>query len=352
MLDENGQPGPMQVYPPVNLYDEKLRSLVKALGPAWVRVSGTWATKAYYDFDGTTGGTVPEGYLNILTKEQWIGVLAFIRDTCTKLMVSVANCPGLHSAHEPWVPTEAEKKFALSEEYGVPIDAAEFVNEPNMMEMSGFPEGYTPEDYRRDQDLFFSWLDEHYPYVLKVGPSSTGRDFDIGKNGGIENLVPNTCDCAALMDGIIFHNTLCSSDYGFLKHGTFDPRPNYFAVLLWNRLIGPIVYESGEPIREGAHVYARSRKDGKKGLVYVVINNSLTDETTVLLPKAAEVYALAGEGGNMRAPVMMYPYITLADGTEIVHSHIIEKEDGQHIPHDCQFFPEPKKQRLLPRTAG
>ena len=55
VLDENGQPDPMQVYPPVNLYDEKLRSLVKALGPAWVRLSGTWATKTYYDFDGTTG---------------------------------------------------------------------------------------------------------------------------------------------------------------------------------------------------------------------------------------------------------------------------------------------------------
>ena len=26
---------------------------------------------------------------------------------------------------------------------------------------------------------------------------------------------------------------------------------------------------------------------------------------------------------------MMYPYMTLADGTEIVHSHIIEKEDGR-----------------------
>ena len=35
----------MQVYPPINLYDEKLRSLARELGPVWVRVSGTWATK-------------------------------------------------------------------------------------------------------------------------------------------------------------------------------------------------------------------------------------------------------------------------------------------------------------------
>ena len=72
--------------------------------------------------------------------------------------MSVANCPGLHSADEPWTPVEAEKLFGLSKEYGVPIDAAEFANEPNMMADTGFPKGFTPADYRRDQDLFFAWL--------------------------------------------------------------------------------------------------------------------------------------------------------------------------------------------------
>ena len=42
----------MQIYAPIDLYNEKLRSLAKELGPVWVRVSGTWATKTYYDFDG------------------------------------------------------------------------------------------------------------------------------------------------------------------------------------------------------------------------------------------------------------------------------------------------------------
>ena len=60
-----------------------------------MRVSGTWATKTYYDFDGTTNGVVPEGYLNVLTKEQWIGVLDFVKAIGAKLMVSVSNCPGL-----------------------------------------------------------------------------------------------------------------------------------------------------------------------------------------------------------------------------------------------------------------
>ena len=41
------QKGMMQVYPPVDLYNERIRKLAKAFGPAWVRVSGTWATKTY-----------------------------------------------------------------------------------------------------------------------------------------------------------------------------------------------------------------------------------------------------------------------------------------------------------------
>ncbi|MDY2595959.1 MAG: hypothetical protein SOW34_13960 [Oliverpabstia sp.] len=175
----------MQVYAPINLYDEKLRSLAKEFGPVWVRVSGTWATKTYYDFDGTTNGQVPEGYLNVLTKEQWIGVLDFVKAIGAKLIVSVANCPGLHSAEEPWHPAEAEKLFGLSKEYGVPINAAEFTNEPNMMEETGFPKGYTPAHYRRDQDLFFKWLRANYPDCICVGPSTTGGDNIIfGKGNG------------------------------------------------------------------------------------------------------------------------------------------------------------------------
>ncbi|MBQ5756057.1 MAG: hypothetical protein IIV88_02240, partial [Erysipelotrichaceae bacterium] len=54
---------------------------------------------------------------------------------------------------------------------------------------------------------------------------------------------------------------------------------------------------------EGKHVYAHSRKDGKPGYCYLIINNSLTDEMTISLPKDATVYTLDGNG-NMRNKVM------------------------------------------------
>ena len=66
--------------------------------------------------------------------------------------------------------------------------------------------------------------------------------------------------------------------------------------------MGTTVYDSGYPVCEGAHVYCHSRKDGKDGCVWLVINNS-AEATTVELPKDAEVYALTGNG-KMRSRTM------------------------------------------------
>ena len=405
--DITGEGALMQVYPPINLYDEKLRKLAKEFGPVWVRVSGTWATKTYYDFDGTTNGTAPVGYQGVLTKEQWTGVLDFVKEIGGKLLVSVSNCDGLHKSSEPWNPSQAEILFSYSRDYGVAIDAVEFVNEPNVLEVAGCPKGYTGADYARDQEIFYKWVRENYPETIIVGPCSveavmgTAEDKKSG-GGGVATIFPyctteelmegvtepldiysyhyyngisermaplmpeghwsadealsekylavagdiarNSCimrdrycpgkemwvtesgdaggggntwastytdvfrtlnelgEFCTITDGVIFHNTLASSDYGFLKHGTFETRPNYFAVLLWNRIMGTTVYDTKEEIRKGAHVFAHSRRDGEDGVAYLIINNSETEATTVELPKTAEVYKLHAD--KLRATTM------------------------------------------------
>ena len=399
----------MQWYDPIDTTNPRLLKLAKEFGSVWVRVSGTWATKTYYDFDGKG---MPEGYQSSLTRQQWVNLINFVNAIDAKLLISVANCEGLHHDDEPWNPSEAEKIFALSKELGHPIDAVEFTNEPNMFVVTGFPAGYTAEHFRRDQDLFHKWVRENYPETVVVGPrtvdsgavsmgpggksemssagigaafgtTATTDDLMVGctekldvfsyhyYNGISERLaammptahwlpeqtlseeylsMAGACarafapyrdkyvpggemwvtesgdaggggdtwastymdvfrtlnelgEFATVTDGVIFHNTLASSDYGFLKHGTFVPRPNYFAALLWTRLMGNTVYNSGIEIAEGAHVYCHSRKDGKDGCVYLVINNSKTDVTTVELPKAAVQYTLSGKDG-LRSTVM------------------------------------------------
>ena len=433
-----------QWYDPIDTTNPRLIKLARDLGPAWIRVSGTWANKTYYDFDGHCNGKVPEGFQNLLTKEQWLHLLDFVKAVDGKLLVSIANCPGIHNADEPMPFEQADLLFRTSKEYGVPISAAEFTNEPNLIALSGLPKGYTAADHARDHDLFGAWLKENYPECLFVGPCTVG-DIDMfgvgidGAGGGMaagfqmvttEELlgdyrskmdvfsyhyyngvsergaamgghwpyaaclsdqylgvagncarqytarrdrfvpggemwvtesgdagcggntwastyadVPRTLnelgDFCTVTNGVIFHNTLASSDYGYLKHGTFVPRPNYFAVLLWNTLMGSTAYDSKIPTQEGAHVYCHSRKDGKDGCVYLVINNSWTETTSVELPKDAVRYTLAGRDG-IRSRVMTLNGRELIlgenDALPCLGGEEISAGTVELAPGSCTFF--------------
>ncbi|MBQ7816520.1 MAG: beta-glucuronidase, partial [Oscillospiraceae bacterium] len=163
---------------------------------------------------------------------------------------------------------------------------------------------------------FTSYRDRYCPegemWVTESGDAGAGGHTWASTYLEVPRTLNEIGGFATVTNGVIFHNTLASSDYGWLKHGTFVPRPSYFAVLLWKQLMGDVVYDSGEAVREGAHVYAHSRADGKEGVVYLVINNSWTEETTVQLPKAAQVYALTNKDGNMRSRTM------LLNGRELV----------------------------------
>ena len=84
-------------YDPIDTKNERLINLAKAFGPVWVRVSGTWANTTYYNFDGKyEPGVVPEGFQNVLQKEQWLSLLDFVKAVDGKLLISFANCPGIH----------------------------------------------------------------------------------------------------------------------------------------------------------------------------------------------------------------------------------------------------------------
>ncbi len=432
-------------YDPIDLTNEKLLALAKALGPVWVRVSGTWANKTYYNFDGKYApGVVPEGFQNVLQKEQWLGVLDFVKAVDGKLLISFANCQGIHSAQEPWSPWQAKQIMDLSIAYGVPVNAVEFTNEPNIMSTSGFPKGYDADCFCRDQEICNGWLKENYPDVLIVGPSSTDSTilamgpgdkggagiadaitdavttedlmrqyqvpFDVlsyhyynGISERLESVMPSChwqgeeahtdeylsmagrcargylpirdkyvpggqiwvtesadgggggdtwgstyldvlrtlnelADFATVTDGIIFHNTLASSDYGFLAHGSFNPRPNYFAVLLWNTLMGTTVYDTG---MGDAHIYCHSRRDGQAGYVYLVINNSLTEDITVELPKEAVRYTLDGNG-DLRNSVMYLNGKPLAAGSKgelpDLTGEAVEAGIVCVAPGSCTFF--------------
>jgi hypothetical protein len=91
---------------------------------------------------------------------------------------------------------------------------------------------------------------------------------------------------------VVAHNTLVASDYGLLDDRTFEPKPNYWGALLWRRLMGSTVLESGVAVREGLHLYAHCLRGTPGGVAVLAINNSRTQATTIALPTAAERYTL------------------------------------------------------------
>jgi hypothetical protein len=63
---------------PIDLSNPQLRKLAVALGPAYVRVSGTWANTVYFqDSDAPARATPPKGFGGVLTRKEWKGVVDF-----------------------------------------------------------------------------------------------------------------------------------------------------------------------------------------------------------------------------------------------------------------------------------
>ena len=380
---------------PIDLANPRLRALAAAIGPSWLRVSGSWATGTYFDQDGRTHGQAPQGYRAVLTRAQWDGVLDFAQATGAKLLVSFAANPKLDNAAcrelggtGAWDPAQVRRLLNYSWGRGAAIAAVEFVNEPNISFLDA--PGYVPERYMRDQDAFYRFMRIEFPTVKLVGPCSAMDPIDPdapwareGLLGQIAHRVPSAerlahlaeekpeaysyhiyagisergaslghhwqpdqaatdavldvadkarryhervrdgwCPNAPLWvtesgdancggntwgstfldvfrtadelgrfsanaDGVIFHNTLASSDYGLLDEQTFAPRPNWWFLWLWTHLAGTgafaICDATAEPIQpEGVHVYARTRADGQPGLTYLIINNSQAETLDVL----------------------------------------------------------------------
>jgi heparanase len=375
---------------PVDLTNARLRKLAAALGPAYVRVSGTWANSAFFqDTDAVEAGPTPSGYQSVLTRAQWAGVIAFTRAVDAKLVTSFAISSGVRDAEGIWTPAQAKSLVAYTKSIGGTITAAELFNEPTIAASGGAPEGYNAATYVRDEAAFRTFVQASAPDMSIVGPGSVGEGgvtvvpptmlmlhsadllgtdpkpkFDVfsyhyygavserceamGPGLGTTTTaalseqwlsrtdrvfdfynplhaqyapeapiwITETADAACggnpwgsmFLDtfryvdqmgrlakrGVkaIFHNTLASSEYGLIDQSDLRPRPNYWAALLWRRLMGTVVLDAGSP-REGLHLYAQCLRGHPGGVALLAINNSRTDRTEITLPTASVRYTLS-----------------------------------------------------------
>lgn len=373
---------------PVDLRNARLRKLAAALGPAYLRVSGTWANSTYFTEGDEAPAKVPAGFGGALTGKQWRGVIDFARAADARLVTSFAISPGVRDAAGVWTPEQARKWVAFTKANGGSIAAAEFFNEPSFAGIGGAPKGYTAANYGRDFQRFRAFAREAAPGMLIVGPGSLGEASGMGSNlltlktaeilaasdGGLDgfsyhfygaaskrcsapgmNLPQNSPESAlsdawlantdrdlkfyaALRDRfapakpiwltetaetacggnalastfadsfryldqlgrlakqgvqVVAHNTLSASDYGLIDEETLTPRPNYWAALLWRRLMGTTVLDAGASA-PGVHLYSHCLRGQPGGVALLAINLDRGAAGKLSVP-AGEHYTLTAE---------------------------------------------------------
>jgi len=170
---------------PIDLYNTRLRKLASALGPAYVRVSGTWANSTFFQSaNSPVPAESPAGFKGVLTRDQWKGVVDFSKATDAKIVTSFAISAGTRDANGVWTSEQAKQIFDYTKSLEGSIAAAELFNEPTMPEMGGAPKGYDAAAFARDVKVFRDYARSADPKMLVLGPGSVGE----GANSKI--LVP------------------------------------------------------------------------------------------------------------------------------------------------------------------
>jgi heparanase len=414
-------PALFETRPPVDLSNARLRTLAAALGPAYVRVSGSWANSVYFaDSDDAAVSGPPKGFRGVLTPREWGRVVDFSHAVNARIVTSFAISEGVRDAAGVWTPDQARTLLAFTKSVGGDIAAAEFFNEPSFAAIGGAPPGYGAPDYARDFSVFERFARTTTPDMLIVGPGSVGEGitlmpgpllktedllaahprpvFDVfsyhsyaaasKRCAALDPAVAGTTDAAALSEQwlarpdqintfyedlrdrfepnklvwitetadaacggnpwaatfldsfryldqlgrlakrgvqVVFHNTLASSAYGLIDQDTLMPRPNYWAALLWRRLMGRTVLDA-ESFQPSLHLYAHCLHDHPGGVTLLAINTSRTGQNSLDIPVSADRYTLMAQKLDGARVQVNGHEVTLAASGELP---VIE---GERIP--------------------
>jgi len=374
---------------PIDLSNARLLKLAKALSPAYVRVSGTWANSTYFqDSDAPAPAQPPEGFRGVLTRAQWKGVIDFSLAADAPIVTSVAISAGVRNKEGVWTQEQAKALWDYTRKAGGTIAATEFMNEPTIPGPGAAPKGYDAAAFGRDAKLFGAFLKKESPKTVYLGPGgvgegaaglissafrmnliksddilkSTGPIFDgfsyhfygsVSKRCGGKMTVDraltsewlNSTDSteqfyAELRDKylpakpmwlnetaeaacggdrlaaqfvdtfrfvnqlgtlaqkgvkVVMHNTLAASDYGLVDESTLEPRPDYWAGVLWKRLMGTTVLNPEAQADPAVRVYAQCMRGVPGGVALVAMNTDAKTKHSIAISTPAERYTLTSD---------------------------------------------------------
>ncbi|MCF0040340.1 MULTISPECIES: hypothetical protein [Dyadobacter] len=178
---------------PLDLTDKRLLILAKGLAPAYVRMSGTWTNGIYFqDNDQPKLTKAPAGFVNVMSRKEFGGLLDFVKATDSKLVTSFAVSNGVRDAQGVWTPKQAQKLADFAKSVGGKIAAAELFNEPTMPTAGGeISKAYNAENFAKDMAAFNAWAEKAVPDMLVLGPGSVGEGSpNVSLQGMGMNILP------------------------------------------------------------------------------------------------------------------------------------------------------------------
>lgn len=94
---------------------------------------------------------------------------------------------------------------------------------------------------------------------------------------------------------VVMHNTLSASDYGLVDESTLEPRPDYWAGVLWKRMMGTTVLNPESQAGDSVRVYAQCMKGVPGGVAIVAMNTDAKAKHSIGIATPAEKYVLTSD---------------------------------------------------------
>lgn len=91
---------------------------------------------------------------------------------------------------------------------------------------------------------------------------------------------------------VIFHESFLSGNSGLIDLKTAEPRPVYWAALLWNRFMGKTVLSPGRAPSEQTKLYAHCMKGSRGGVSLLVMNIHRKKHVSFIVSSPYQMYTL------------------------------------------------------------
>lgn len=143
------------------------------------------------------------------------------------------------------------------------------------------------------------------------------------------------------MDAIFTHAILSGSN-GVIDEQTFEPNADYWAALMWRKLVGTQVLDAG-PIRPGLHVYAHCLRGTPGGVTLMAINLEAR-AATIEADGPAEVYSLTSADLQSRMVLLNGKALVVA-ADDTLPALVPSKQGGGRVAlagHSVNFIALPQ----------